>query len=250
MTSAFGQSQYQVRFDWGIQGMDAVAADADVVVVVDVLSFSTTVELAVTHGVDVLPSAPDTAAALAKERRATLAGARGIGPGLSPASITAESLVGVDRLVLPSLNGSRLVAAIRDSRAQVVAGCLRNAVAVARWALLQQGDKGDRFVIAVIGAGEEREDGTLRFALEDLLGAGAVIDALAEVGIDYCSPEAAAAASAFTGLRNATGHLIGASASGRELSERGFRGDIDLAIELNASDTVPVFREFAFSSQR
>lgn len=250
MTSAFGQGQYQVRFDWGIQGTDAVAGDADVVVVVDVLSFSTCVELAATLGVDVLPCAPEDAVALADQHGATLAGSRGIGAGLSPASINAESLARIERLVLPSLNGSRLVAAISGTGAEVVAGCLRNAAAVARWALQQQGDKGDRFVVAVVGAGEEREDGTLRFALEDLLGAGAIIDALADVGIDYCSPEAAAAASAFTGLRNATGHLIGASASGRELAERGFRGDIDLAIDLNASTTVPVLREFAFRAER
>jgi 2-phosphosulfolactate phosphatase len=86
--------------------------------------------------------------------------------------------------------------------------------------------------------------------VEDLLGAGAVIDALADVGIDYCSPEAAAASAAFTGLRNATGHLIGASASGRELSESGYRGDIDLAIDIDCSTTVPVLGEFGYRAGR
>jgi 2-phosphosulfolactate phosphatase len=250
MSSAHGQSQYQVRFDWGNQGADAVARDADVIVVVDVLSFSTTVELATTHGVDVLPCAPADAADLAKVTGAALAGKRGTGPSLSPASITAESLAGITSLVLPSLNGSRLVSSLRGGGATVVAGCLRNAAAVAGWALQQQGDKGDRFVVAVIGAGEERDDGSLRFALEDLLGAGAIVDALADVGIDYCSPEAAAAASAFTGLRNATGHLIGASASGRELAAAGFRADLDLAVEVNVSGTVPVLGEFGFRAER
>jgi 2-phosphosulfolactate phosphatase len=245
-----GQTQYQVRFDWGIQGADAVAAGADVVIVVDVLSFSTTVELATSRGVEVYPCAPEDARALADQHDAALAGPRDGAPSLAPSSITAESVAGVSRLVLPSPNGSRLVAALRDTDARIVAGCLRNAAAVAGWALRQQGDKGERFVVAVIAAGEEREDGTIRFALEDLLGAGAIVDALAEVGIDYCSPEAAAAASAFTGLRNATGHLIGASASGRELAELGFRADIDLAIDVNASGTVPVLGEFAFRGER
>jgi len=49
----FGQAQYQVRFDWGIRGADAVAGEADVIVVVDVLSFSTTVDLATTLGLEV-----------------------------------------------------------------------------------------------------------------------------------------------------------------------------------------------------
>jgi 2-phosphosulfolactate phosphatase len=250
MTTAFGQRQYQVRFDWGIAGAAAIATDADVVVVVDVLSFSTTVEIAVTHGVEILPCAPADARQVADEHGAVVAGARGTGPSLSPASITVETVAGIQTLALPSLNGSRLVAAVGGTPALLVAGSLRNAAAVARWSLQQQGDKGDRFVVAVIAAGEEREDGTLRFALEDLLGAGAIIDALADVGIDYCSPEAAAAASAFTGLRNATGHLIGASASGRELAELGFRADVELAIEINVSETVPVLREFTFRAER
>jgi 2-phosphosulfolactate phosphatase len=42
-----------VRFDWGIQGADAVAGEADVIVAVDVLSFSTTVDLSTTLGVEV-----------------------------------------------------------------------------------------------------------------------------------------------------------------------------------------------------
>ena len=183
MTSPFGQTQYQVRFDWGIEGARAIGDGADVIVVVDVLS---------------------------------------------------------------SPNGSAISAALADSGALVVAGSLRNRSAIAAWALEQQGDKGDRFVIAVVAAGEARDDGSTRFAVEDLLGAGAVIDALADVGIDYCSPESAAASAAFTGLRNATGHLIGASASGRELSESGYRGDIDLAIDIDSSTTVPLLGDSGF----
>ena len=92
----------------------------------------------------------------------------------------------------------------------------------------------------MVAAGEIREDGSIRFAVEDLLAAGAVIDALADVGIDYCSPEAAAASAAFTGLKNATGHLIGASASGRQLAESGRRAEVDLAIQLDVSSDVEV----------
>ena len=251
VTRAFGQSQYQVRFDWGIQGVDAIADDVDVIVVVDVLSFSTTVALATELGVEIVPAAPENAREVSGELGGTLAGQRGAaGPTLSPASITADSVAGVARLVLPSVNGSRLVAALADRDAAVVAGSLRNPGAIAKWAIAHQGDKGDRFTVAVIGAGEARADETIRFALEDLLGAGAIIDALAEVGIDYCSPEAAAAAAAFTGLHNAIGHLVGASGSGRELAEAGFRADVDLAIDIDASDTVPVLREFAFRAER
>lgn len=99
----------------------------------------------------------------------------------------------------------------------MVAGSIQNSEAVASWVLEQQGNQGDRFTIAVVAAGEARADGTVRFAVEDLLAAGAVIDALAAVGIDYCSPEAAAACAAYTSLRRATAHLISASESGTTL---------------------------------
>lgn len=183
MTEGLEQSQYQVRFEWGVEGAKAIAADADVLVLVDVLG---------------------------------------------------EDPTFADSLVLPA--------------GIVVAGSLRNSAALAQWALTRQADKGDRFTIAIVAVGETWEGGALRFALEDLLGAGAIIDALAAVGIDYCSPEAAAAAAAFTGLRNATGHLIGASTSGRAAAGGGDRSAIDNAIAVNASADVPVLREFSDGS--
>ena len=247
MTTPHGQTQYQVRFDWGIEGAAAIAEDADVVIVIDVLSFSTTVDLAVSLGAQVLPADPTEVDAAAARSGATVAARRGE-PGLtlSPASVTEHTVAAGTRVVLPSPNGSRVVAALAAGTATVVVASLRNRTAVAEWALAQQGDKGDRFFIAIIAAGEQREDGSTRFAVEDLLGAGAVIDALADVGLDYCSPESAAAAAAFTGLRNATGHLVGASASGRELAGEGYRADIDLAIEIDASSTVPILRADGF----
>jgi hypothetical protein len=97
-----------------------------------------------------------------------------------------------------------------------VAATLERAAELARWALAEQQKLGGRFRVAVVAAGVERADGTLRFAVEDLLAAGAVIEAIAELGIDHQSPEAAAAASAYRGLRGATTHLISASQTSRE----------------------------------
>jgi hypothetical protein len=99
------------------------------------------------------------------------------------------------------------------------AGTLERAAELGAWALAEQQRLGGRFRIAVIAAGVERPDGSLRFAVEDLLAAGAIIDAIAEVGIDHQSPEAAAAAAAYTGLRTATRHLISASETARELRD-------------------------------
>lgn len=100
--------------------------------------------------------------------------------------------------------------------ADAVAATLERASELGAWALSRQEALGGRFRVAVVAAGAARDDGSLRFAVEDLLAAGAVIDAIADVGIDHQSPEAAAAASAYRGLRGATRHLIAASESARE----------------------------------
>lgn len=96
---------------------------------------------------------------------------------------------------------------------------LEHADEVAEWALAEQERLGGRFRIAVVAAGASRDDGSPRFAVEDLLAAGAIIEAIAARGIDHQSPEAAAAASAYRGLRTATRHLISASVSAREARE-------------------------------
>ena len=61
-----------VRFDWGPTGAAAIAEGADVAVVVDVLSFTTTLCVAVERGMTVLPYPwkDERAAAYADERSA------------------------------------------------------------------------------------------------------------------------------------------------------------------------------------
>jgi 2-phosphosulfolactate phosphatase len=119
--------------------------------------------------------------------------------------------------------------------APVVAGSLQSAAAVGAWALAKQEELGGRFRIAVAAAGQPREDGSLRFAVEDLFAAGAVIDAIAELGIDHQSPEAAAAASAYSGLRRGMKHLVSASVSARQAP--------GTTVDLTADDEVRILRD-------
>ncbi|WP_150307826.1 2-phosphosulfolactate phosphatase [Planctomonas psychrotolerans] len=249
------QSGYQVRFDWGRDGA-LLLSDASVVVVVDALAFSTTVELAVSDGVEVLPwgVADDDAAAFASARDAVLAGERAL-PGvveLLPSTVTdALGAIAAERrrVVLASPDGGDIARALADRGVTVVAGSLRNRTAVAEWVLREQEKLGGRATVAVIAAGESRDSGALRPAVEDLLAAGAILDALIDVGIDHCSPEAAAAAAAFSGLRRGIGHLITASASAEEARAAG-AADEELARQVDASRTVPVLREFGFRAER
>lgn len=216
MVSPFDQSYYQVRLEWGAEGL-ARLATADVVVVVDVLRFSSTMADLVAGG--------DTV---------ELADARGW-----------------------STNGATVAQAADDTGAVVLLGGIRNASATARAVMTIQERRAARTSVTVIAAGERTSDGALRYAVEDQLGAGAVIAALTDLGIDHCAPDAAVAAESFRALRRALRHLLAASGSGRELVdgvpstarmlEAGIRpATTDEAAELDAVDAVPTLRDGVF----
>ena len=237
---------------------------AHVVVVVDVLSFTTTVVAAVEHGVAIAPWPWDDprGASAAERLGGVVAGRRGEpGPSLSPTSFTGrEAFDELDGpVVLPSPNGGALVASLAGRGVVVFAGALRNRTAVAERILALQEERGQRTIVAIVAAGERSDstgrsgaeggaglDEPIRFAIEDQLAAGAIVDALVGLGIDHTSPEAAVACAAFEGLRHAATHLIGASGSAVELVEQGFRADVRFATERDVSEVVPELRDGVF----
>jgi 2-phosphosulfolactate phosphatase len=249
MNPAHRQPGHRVRFDWGPTGAAAVADGADVAVVVDVLSFTTTLCIALERGMTVLPYRwkDERAASYAVERRATLALGRLEARSLPPSSAVslssaAMSLVsGVERIVLPSPNGSSISFALADSGATVVGACLRNRTAVARWLGQQTG------AIAVVAAGERWPDDTLRPAAEDLWGAGAVLALLPEADL---SPEARLAADAFRAVEDSLVEAVHRCASGLELTAAGFGDDVAVSAELDVSVVVPVLDEGEFRVAR
>lgn len=247
----FGQSDHLIRAETGTAG--ALALAADVTVVVDVLSFSTSVSVAVDRGCEVLPFGwhDVRAAAFAADRGAVLAvgrlEAQGAGldaPTLSPARVQSGPLP--RRLVLPSPNGSTICTALADRGAEVVAGCLRNATAVARH-LAELVGRGRS--VAVVAAGERWPDGSLRTALEDQLGAGAILSSLTRldpIPPAAFSPEAWSAARLFDALGVGVGSMLRGCVGARELTAKGFADDVDVAGALDSSDVVPVLRGGAF----
>jgi 2-phosphosulfolactate phosphatase len=90
------------------------------------------------------------------------------------------------------------------------------------------------------------QTGALRPAVEDLLGAGAILSALVP---SQPSPETIAAIGAFHVAASELGRFIAACASGRELRERSFSQDLTLAAQLDISRTVPHFIDEAFESR-
>ena len=227
-----------VDCQWGMNGLRAIARD-HTVVIVDVLSFSTATTVAVSRGAAILPCEwnDERAAALAAAEGAELASKRGRGTfSLAPASL--RKIPKGTRLVLPSPNGSTLaVTALHVNAAAVAIGCFRNAAAVAGWATTQARD------IAVIAAGERWEDGTIRFAIEDWLGAGAIISRVA----GNRSAEAESAAASFERLRLSIHATLASCPSGRELIDAGYPDDIDIASELDVDRAVPLLSGNAFT---
>lgn len=226
----FDQAEYDLRCEWGLEGLLALQPASDAVVIVDVLSFSTAVDVALSRGATVLPYRwkDESARRFAAEKGAVLADGRRASSNytLSPASL--RSIPAGTLLVLPSPNGSTL--ALSANGVPVFTACLRNAPAVAK----QAAARGSR--IAVIPAGEQWRESNLRPCLEDLLGAGSV---LAELP-GSTSPEAEVAIAAFARFHQ---DLVGAlfrCGSGKELAERGFRLDIELAGEYAVSSVAPV----------
>ena len=234
------QSEFDIRCEWGLHGVETLAPISDVVVIVDVLSFTTCVDIATANGAVVFPYRfrDDTASDYAHARNALLAGPRGASEGtysLSPAGLL-DIRAGV-RLVLPSPNGSTL--SLATGATPTLAGCLRNSRSVAACA----GRIGRR--VAVIPCGERWPDDSLRPAVEDLIGAGAIISHLA----GSKSPEAQAAEAVFDASRTDLTRIIATCASGQELIQRGFRPDVEQSSRLDCSESTPLLRDGSYIDQ-
>lgn len=237
----FTQSEFELRCEWGLQGVSQLAPISDVVIIVDILSFSTSVEIATNNGAIIFPyqwrdlSASDYAqrvkAELARRERKPSSGY-----SLAPSSLI--TIPAGTKLVLPSPNGATL--SLHTDLKPTLAGCIRNAEAVAYFA--QSYGKN----IAVIPAGEKWSDGSLRPAIEDLIGAGAILSYLK----GNLSPEAETALTVFSRWQNELLSVLKKSISGQELINSGFSQDVELAAVLNNSSCVPLLSNNAYIKQQ
>jgi 2-phosphosulfolactate phosphatase len=146
-----------------------------------------------------------------------------------------------EKIVLPSPNGATIALTAAAAGKPVLAGCLRNASAVAR-AARTLGD-----VVTVIAAGERwfMTDDSLRPAFEDQVGAGAILAQL-----DGRSPEAQSAVAVFEDARGDLLNRLMDCSSGREVCARGYEDDVLMASEVDVSKIVPILRDESFISLR
>ncbi|MES2464820.1 MAG: 2-phosphosulfolactate phosphatase [Armatimonadota bacterium] len=242
----FGQEKYRCRLEWGIRGAHAAARRGDVLVVVDVLSFSTAVATAVEKGAEIYPCGKhDDAVAIAKQWEAVTAVRREEVPDRGRYSLSPETFLAAspgERIVLPSPNGAACSRYVSDAP-QLLVGALVNAASVAdaaaRAAIEAQA------AITVLACGERwqylQEEGDLRFALEDYIGAGAILAHLPPSLTR--SPEAMIAQAGFEAAADRLPEVLRECGSGIELRGRGYPGDVEHAARLSVYTAVPVLQD-------
>lgn len=125
----YHQTPYDIRLEWGEQGIDALAPISEAVIIIDILSFTTCVDICLSRNTTVYPFpwGERDARSFANSRKAILASKRkkfDTAYSLSPSSLI--KIPEHTKLVLPSPNGSTLT--LRSSQhCKTFAGCLRNA---------------------------------------------------------------------------------------------------------------------------
>jgi 2-phosphosulfolactate phosphatase len=233
-----------VHLEWGPRGAHDAAERGDVVVLIDVLSFATTVTAAVAQGATIVPFEWGDAEA-ADAEAARLGAERLVGPrrALSPEGMGPAARGRTFLLCSP--NGATC-SRIAAPGAAVVLGCLRNASAAAATAAHLADAAGVGITVVPCGErwlpGDNAPEQGLRPAVEDHLGAGAVIAALAG---DH-SFEARIAAHAFAVAREDLHDGLLASVSGQELVGRGYQADVVFAAAHDVTTAVPVLRTDRF----
>jgi 2-phosphosulfolactate phosphatase len=234
------QAEFDVRCEWGEKGVSSLVPIRDAVILVDVISFSTADVVATARDALVYPYRwkEDSRIGFAKSIDAELAGPRGKANN-SPSPVSLMSLPRVARLVLSSLNGATLSLATGDWPA--FAGCLRNAMLVAQ-AAARLGTQ-----VAIVPCGERwKEDGSLRPALEDFMGTGAIISHLSGT----LSPEAQAAIAAFHAAEPNLCDVLKHCSSGNERMAMGFEGDIPPTAEVDVDHCVPILKKGSLQKGR
>jgi 2-phosphosulfolactate phosphatase len=226
-TAWFSQAKYTLRLDWGWEGARRAAMRGDLLVVVDILRFSTAMTIAASRNIRVTPTfwTDDPQILSAKKY-------------LSPALM--QSMEEGTYLIVPSPNGATCCQHGKGARGMLI-GSFLNAQAVANM-IHAKLKTGEITSVTVLACGERwvegtnESDGALRFALEDYLGAGAILAHLHGVA---SSPECKAARAAFVGAKKQLFARLLECGSGVELIEKGHAGDIRIAAALNSLDVVP-----------
>jgi len=212
------------------------------VAVIDVLRATTTIATALAHGAaGVIPVAePEDAIALAGRLgrdRVLLCGERhslrieGFDLDNSPASFTPPAVEG-KTLLITTTNGTRALRAVATA-ASVRTAALVNRTATADALAHENGD------VVIVCAGEANG-----FALEDALGAGALVDTLLTLigDVELCDG-ARAAALLYRAVAARLADAVASADHAQALAEKGFARDVTRCAALDTLTVVPTLRD-------
>lgn len=232
---------YRCHLEWGLPGMRRAARRQDIIVVVDILSFSSAAATAIENNGIVYPCPMTTdVAVLAKSIDGEAAVARRDVPARGRFSLSPPTFKNIEagqQVVVASPNGAACADSARDGSAVFIGSFLNGeAVAGEISKLLDNSNK----MVTVIACGEREKDSgpsdCFRPAIEDYLGAGSIISAL------DCSlsPEAEVCRQTFGQCHTSLNDILWDCESGLELREMGFGADIRFCSRMNIYKSVPV----------
>jgi 2-phosphosulfolactate phosphatase len=211
-------------------------------VVVDVLRATTTIAAALANGAAgvIAVAEPEDAIALGNRlgrERVLFCGERnavrieGFDLDNSPASFTPQAVDG-KTLVMTTTNGTRALRAVATA-ASVRTAALVNRLAVADALAHEDGD------VTIVCAGDGNG-----FALEDALGAGALVDALlAQIADVELRDGARAAALLYRSVASRLPDAVASADHAQSLAEKGFAADVALCAALDTLNVVPLLRD-------
>ena len=216
------------RYAGGESGARTAARAGSVVIVVDAFRASTTIAVLVSKGARVVPVASVEEAASAETRfrigERGNAKVAGFDFGNSPTEILGSEVPPGSTLALSTMNGTRVVKAVRGARA-ILAGAFVNAGILAEELA---GETYDGAEVVVVGCGWEG-----RRASEDEAAAGAILHRLRSRGAELDGR----AKRVVEGYLSRSVRELRNNSAARRLKRLGYEGDIEFCL---AEDTVPV----------
>jgi len=232
-----GYGTVSCHVDWGPEGVAAAAARGDVAIIVDVLSFGTAVSTAVKAGATIFPCATPVEALDTAKLAGTHAAVQRrdvpIGGQFSLSPLTMVSARPGDKICVASPNGAACCRIGESARGMFVAG-LVNARETARAAARRA--RNHACGITVVACGERHPNGSLRPAVEDWVGAGAIISHLQAPR----SAEAEVCREAYLAVHHRIPELLWKSESGQELRAAGYSRDVTYATSIDVHDTAVI----------
>ena len=201
------EPEFDIHCCWGFKLAEDILIQYDVCIIVDVLFFSTSIDLLL-----------DT-----KENTQNIPVAHHFIQPFSPEKLSIASPVG-------------LPLQLNLHKKTVLAGCLRNARAVAK-AAMQLGN-----TVLVIPVGDKLSDEDFKTCSEDFIAAGAIVSYLK----GDRTAESNAALDIYNSSKGNIEEMVKLSSSARQMMMNGSLPEVELACQFNKSKNVPLLEEGAW----